>query len=254
MVSNSAAGHAHEWETSAAPLLIVLGILFAVVFAFSGYFVYDNILMTAIFAGLGVPILLIGISKWVSEGLEQTHLHFGYAATGMPIFIISEAFIFLTFFIAYWFSRLQMGDAWPPPGTPHIDYTLPIIMTVILVTSSFMIHIAENKLKEKDEAGFRTYLIITIILALVFVGCTFYEYHHLLGEGFNPGTNIYSTAFYSITGFHCSHVIIGASIFIAVLIPAMSGKINTTFVACAAVYWHFVDIIWFFVVSQVYFW
>ncbi len=88
----------------------------------------------------------------------------------------------------------------------------------------------------------------------MFLSFTIFEYTHLAGVEFVPSTNAYSSAFYSITGFHASHVLVGIGLFIAVLIPALGGRTNHTFVSCASVYWHFVDIVWFFVVLQVYFW
>jgi cytochrome c oxidase subunit 3 len=73
-------------------------------------------------------------------------------------------------------------------------------------------------------------------------------------EGFNVGTNLFGTFFFSITGFHGGHVIVGLSIFLAGLSSAFAGKADLGFWRTAGLYWHFVDIIWFFVVSQIYFW
>lgn len=246
--------HEHHWETSWAPLVIVAGIFLLVPIAFSGYFVYENSLMTIAGAGLGVPLILAGVAKWVDEGMSHPNLVEGVSIVGLPIFIISEIFIFLGLFVSYWMMRIPAGTNWPPEGTPEFNTAIPMIMTVILVSSSFTMHHAEVKLDKGDQSGFNKWLIITIILGSIFLGFTIYEYEHFLGVGFGPSTNSYSSAFYSITGFHASHVFIGLGIFIAVLIPALRGKTNDSFVACASVYWHFVDIIWFFVVSQIYFW
>ena len=76
----------------------------------------------------------------------------------------------------------------------------------------------------------------------------------LVLEGFVGGTNAKGTVFYSITGFHASHVFVGLAIFFCILFPALGGKISKPFVQAGSIYWHFVDIVWFFVVSQVYFW
>jgi len=160
----------------------------------------------------------------------------------------------LGLFVSYWMMRLSAGVYWPPEGTPEIDTTIPLIMTVILVSSSITMHVAEGHLDKKDNSGFNKWLIITIILGTIFLGCTVYEYQHLISAGFIPETNAYSSAFYSITGFHASHVFVGLATFVAVLLPALKGKTNHAFVVCASVYWHFVDIVWFFVVSQIYFW
>lgn len=246
--------HEHHWETSWAPLVLVAGIFLLFPIGFAGYFVYESQLMTIFGAGLGVPLLLAGVAKWVQEGMSQENLVVGVSMVGLPIFIVSEVFIFLGLFVSYWVLRLSSGVYWPPEGTPEISTTLPLIMTVLLVSSSLTMHAAEVKLDNKDNRGFNKWLIITIILGIIFLSCTIYEYDHLIGQGFVPSTNSYSSAFFSITGFHASHVVIGLAMFIAVLIPALRGKTNHSFVVCASVYWHFVDVVWFFVVSQIYFW
>ncbi len=254
MSQSTAADHAHHWEVSWAPMVATFGILFLLPLAFAAYFVYDDQQLTVIFAGIGTPLLLAGIAKWTSEGLTQKPLVEGLSPSALPYFIISEVFIFLGFFTSYWTMRLSAGENWPPEGTPEFNLVLPIIMTVILVSSSLTYHAAEDKLEKGDIGGFRIWLIISIVLGVVFLGCTIYEYNHLLHQDFGPSTNAYSTAFYSITGFHASHVFVGLGVFLAVLIPAFMGKTNKYFVFCAGLYWHFVDIVWFFVASQVYYW
>jgi len=247
------ATHEHHWEWSWAPMAIVFGVFFLVPIAFGAFFAWHNVMVTAVAAALGVVLLLMGVARWVSEGLTQTPIVEGLAAVGLPIFIVSEIFIFLGLFTSYWTLRLT-APIWPPTGTPEINLVIPAIMTVILVSSSVTIHIGEEKLEHGDLGGFRTWLILTLILGSVFLGISMWEYNHLIHAGFIPSTNVYSTAFYSITGFHASHVFVGLCAFIAVLLPAMGGKTNKTFVLCVSIYWHFVDIVWFFVVSQIYYW
>ena len=245
--------HEHHWEWSWAPLFVVAGIFFLLPLGFAAFFVYENMMLTAVFAGGGTVLLLAGVAMWVNEGLTQTPLLAGVANIGLPIFILSEIFIFLSLFLSYWMLRLGF-ESWPPEGTPHIDMILPAIMTVILVSSSITCHVAEEKLEHGDLSGFNSWWIITIVLGSIFLGCTLYEWSHLISLDFIPSTNAYSTAFYTITGFHASHVLVGLGAFVAVLLPALGGRTNKTFVTCVSVYWHFVDVIWFFVASQVYFW
>jgi cytochrome c oxidase subunit 3 len=237
-------------------MAVVFGTFFILPLGFSAHFVYDNFFMTIGFIGVGTPLLLAGLAKWVAEGLttEPLPVMKGLASKALPIFIVSEVFIFLGFFTGYWLLRLSQGDMWPPEGTPHLNMWLPIVMTVVLVSSSLTYHVAEVKLEENNLPGFRNWVMITILLGAIFLSMTFYEYGHLLHEGFGPSTNVYSTAFYSITGFHASHVIVGLGIFIAVLIPAFRGLTSHTFAGSAGIYWHFVDIVWFFVISQIYYW
>lgn len=244
---------AHHWEVSPYPLILVVGIFFAVPLAFAAYFQYHNGLLSVLSLGIGVPITVWGVAGWVSEGVADAHKEKGYALMGLPIFIVSEAMIFLGLFVSYWMLRLSV-DVWPPAGSPVIGVTLPIIMTVILVSSSVTYHWGEGCLEAGDNKGFTNWVIISILLGLLFLGCTAFEYNHLIHENFTFSTNAKSSAFYSITGFHASHVGIGLGIFISVLIPALSGKISHTFAKAAGVYWHFVDLIWFFVVTQIYLW
>ena len=246
--------HEHHWETSPAPLFIVAGLFILLPIGFSAYFVYENMLLAVASAGISIPMLLWGIARWVTEGLDYKPLKAGLAGAALPVFIVSEVFIFLGLFAGYWTMRLPY-EVWPPEGTPEIDLILPLIMTVLLVGSSVTIHIGEEKLFDHgDKDGFKKWLLITIGLGALFLGCTIYEYGHLAELDFVPATNAYSTAFFSITGFHASHVLVGLAVFLAVLIPLLKGRTNDTFVKCASIYWHFVDIVWFFVVTQIYFW
>ncbi len=244
--------HQLHWETSPWPLVLSIGILFLLPFAFSFYFVYSKPVMAVLSLGIGVPLTVLAIAGWISEGVGQKDEP-GFSIAAMPLFIVAEAFIFVAFFVAYWVMRLG-APFWPPAGTPEISTGVPIIMTIILVSSSFTIHFGEVKMERGDKGGFLTWLVVTIILGTLFLVLSMTEYSHLFAEGFNFKTNSYSTAFFSITSFHASHVLVGIGMFICILIPALMGKMSKSFVKAASMYWHFVDIIWFFVVTQVYFW
>jgi cytochrome c oxidase subunit 3 len=252
-MDHSAAGHAggHHWETSVYPMLISFGVFLLAPIAFGFIFEYKMMTLGLVVFLLGFACVFAGVLGWVNEAIGQKEL--GYALTGLPIFIVSETMIFLSLFASYWLMRLS-AEVWPPAGTPEIGIGLPIVMTIILVSSSVTYHFAELKLDAGDKAGFKTWLLITMALGLTFLGCSLFEYNHLIGEGFRWGTNAKSAAFYAITGFHATHVVLGLGVFLFVLIPAIKGKTNHTFAQSAGLYWHFVDIVWFFVVSQIYFW
>ncbi len=242
-----------HWETSPAPLLVAMGCLLVLPLPFASYFQYQKPGVAIGFLGVGVPVLLSGIAIWVQEGVTQKEGQFGYSQLALPIFIISEALIFLGLFVSYWVVRL-LASSWPPDGTPNLAITTPIIMTIVLVSSSVTYHIAEGKLEKGDTDGFKSMLGVTMLLGMLFLGMTSFEYGHLIAEKFTPSANIFGSAFYSITGFHAAHVFIGLCMFLAVLLPALKGNMNVDFVKCAGVYWHFVDVVWFFVISQIYFW
>jgi cytochrome c oxidase subunit 3 len=252
-MSEHAAVHEQHWDVSPWPLVISVGIIFIVPLAFAFQFVYHQPMLAVLSLGVGVPLTVMGIAGWISEAIGGGDGPAGLGVPAMGWFILAEAMIFVSFFASYWFMRLS-APTWPPEGTVDLPTVMPLIMTLILVSSSFTIHVSEVKLEHNDRAGFLLWLVITMVLGMSFLGMSVYEWTHLFHEGFSFSTNAYSTSFFTITGFHGAHVAVGLSIFIAILVPALMGKTNMPFLKAGSLYWHFVDIIWFFVVSQVYYW
>lgn len=243
--------HGAHWETSPWPLVLTVGILFLLPFAFALKFAYHQPMAAVLSLGIGVPLVIAGIAGWVKEAIGGHGEGLAFPAMGW--FILAEAMIFVSFFASYWFMRLT-APVWPPAGSVELPKIMPMVMTVVLVASSVTIHYGEALLHKGDKDGFRNWLLVTMGLGLVFLGMSAYEWNHLFHQGFAFETNAYSTVFYTITGFHGAHVIVGLGIFLALLFPVLKGRINDGFVRTAGLYWHFVDIIWFFVVSQVYYW
>jgi cytochrome c oxidase subunit 3 len=244
------AGHAHaHWDTSIWPFIISFGIL-ALAIAFSLHFVYHLSFAAVLALGIGIPMIVAGISGWTGEALGKGE---GLAFGAMGWFILAEAMIFLAMFAAYWYLRLR-ADVWPPAGSVPLPKLLPLIMTFVLVGSSLTIHRAEDLLHEGDTGGYVRWLLATMALGFTFLGMSAYEWSHLIHQGFTIATNTQGTVFFAITGLHGSHVVVGLGIFLAGLLPALRGKADMGFARTAGLYWHFVDIIWFFVVSQVYYW
>ena len=246
-------GHVHHWETSVAPLAISAGLLFVVPLTFAGYFVYESVKLAALFGVLGAVFLIYGIGKWVSEALSQKNMVEGAAAIAFPMFIVSEIFMFLAMFVAYWALRLS-AESWPPAGTPELEGGPPLLMLGVMVVSSLVLFFSGKKHGTGDIAGFRNGLLVVMALGVVFLGLTWHEYVHMVSLGFTSSTNTFGTAYYSITGFHAVHVLLGVGMFIFMYIPALSGKTDKTFVLCGSIFWYFLTVASAFVVSQVYFW
>jgi len=239
MSNETEAVHEHHWEVSWAPLVISVGVTLLVPLGFTCYFVYESPLLAIIFAGMGTPLILAGVARWIHEGATQKMAIEKISDLGIGIFIVSEILIFVSLFASYWTMRISAGaagDPWPPEGTPEISLILPGIMTVILVASSVTYHLGEMKFEAGDVGGFRLWLMATIVLGLVFFGFTAYEYSHLADQGFIPGTNSFSTAFYTLTGFHAAHVLIGALTFLVMLVAVSRAPVNGMFVKSAGIY------------------
>jgi len=186
------------------------------------------------------------------------------AKFGMIMFLISEGMLFAGLLGAYFVLRWsengfpwQAGHAWPPsPDIAHLPLLLTSINTVFLIASSCTFHMGEVAvLKGKSGLG---WLFVTISLGSLFVGLQCYEWWHLHHEGlwFNTG-GVYGSSFFVITGFHGLHVAIGVllilwcflrQLFTSCFTPTRHIALNNV-----ALYWHFVDVVWLFVLALLYY-
>jgi cytochrome c oxidase subunit 3 len=150
---------------------------------------------------------------------------------------------------------------WPP--APAADHTfisafdpwhLPLLNTLILLTSGTTVTWAHHALLENDRKGLRWGLVLTIILGITFTCVQAYEYGH---AAFTFGNHIYGSTFFMATGFHGAHVLIGSTFLIVCLIRAELGHFKPDqhlgFEFCAW-YWHFVDVVWLFLFACIYVW
>jgi cytochrome c oxidase subunit 3 len=186
---------------------------------------------------------------------------------GMILFIASEVMFFVAWFWAYFDAALfphdmhqatreqLFGGVWPPKGTATFDpWHLPLLNTLILLTSGTTVTWAHHALLENDRQSVKWGLILTILLGLLFTSVQAYEYMH---AGFHFSGNIYGATFFMATGFHGAHVIIGTTFLIVCLIRVYLGHFTPTQhlgFEFAAWYWHFVDVVWLFLFACIYVW
>jgi cytochrome c oxidase subunit 3 len=184
----------------------------------------------------------------------QLHLRYG-----MALFIASEVMFFVAWFWAYFNAALfpteAVGGVWPPKGIETFDpWHLPFLNTLILLTSGTTVTWAHHALQHGDRKGLVNGLILTIVLGVSFTAIQAYEYSHA-GFGFKDG--IYASTFFMATGFHGAHVIIGTIFLIVCLGRALAGHFKPDHhfgFEAAAWYWHFVDVVWLFLFSCIYWW
>jgi cytochrome c oxidase subunit 3 len=181
---------------------------------------------------------------------------------GMLLFILSEVMFFSAFFWAFFdfsiFPREASGGVWPPtaptPIMPLDPYSIPLLNTLILLTSGCTVTWAHHALKHNDRNGLIQGLALTVALGLLFTAFQAYEYMHA-PFGFKDG--IYTSTFFMATGFHGFHVIVGTIFLIVCLVRAIKGHFKPDHhfgFEAAAWYWHFVDVVWLFLFSFVYIW
>jgi cytochrome c oxidase subunit 3 len=241
-------------------------------------------------AVIGMALLALTFVGWWRDVIKESVVEHDHTPVvklglryGMLLFIASEVMFFVAWFWAYFNSAIFHSDVgvatWPPSGITTLDpWHLPLLNTVILLTSATTVTWAHHALQHGDRKGAIQGLILTVLLGLSFTACQAYEYAHApFTFGFNglakvPFTDaahinlvagignfdaIYGSTFFMATGFHGFHVIVG-TIFLAVCLGrAIAGQFTPTrhfgFEA-AAWYWHFVDVVWLFLFSCIYVW
>ncbi|HVN36471.1 MAG TPA: cytochrome c oxidase subunit 3 [Casimicrobiaceae bacterium] len=198
----------------------------------------------------------------------------------MGWFIFSEVMFFAAFFGALFYVRtLSVPDlgsptskqllwpdfvaSWPTDGpyfneqfTPMGAIGIPLLNTIILLTSGFTLTVAHHALKTGHRAQLKLWLFATIALGFTFLGFQAFEYFHAYHElNLKLSTGVYGSTFFMLTGFHGAHVTIGAIMLSVMLGRAIAGHFDKerhfAFEA-AAWYWHFVDVVWLLLFVLVY--
>ncbi len=188
---------------------------------------------------------------------------------GMLLFIASEVMFFAAWFWAFFDVALYPGanspeltgridvldGQFPPPDISLINpFGIPLLNTLILLASGGTITWAHHALKSNDRKNFLIFLALTILLGVIFTGFQAYEYMH---AEFSIDEGIYPSTFYMATGFHGAHVLIGTIFLIVCFVRGIKGHhkpekhLGFEF---AAWYWHFVDVVWLFLFTFVYWW
>ena len=179
------------------------------------------------------------------------HEHPDFRVFGLLTFLVSESLMFAGFFIAFLVYRGAAAQ-WPPEET-EVELLLPAINTVILVSSSFVIHFGDTAIKKNDVQGMRLWYALTAAMGIIFLGGQAYEY---LSLGYGLKTNLFANCFYLTTGFHGLHVLIGVCLILGVLWRSRrEGHYSDTKhvgIEMAEIYWHFVDIIWIVLFTLIY--
>jgi len=177
--------------------------------------------------------------------------HHDFRVLGLITFLSSEFLMFAGFFTLFLVYRAE-AVSWPPEGT-EVELLLPAINTVILVSSSFVIHYGDTAIKRGDVKGLRKWYLITAAMGAIFLAGQVYEY---LSLGYGLTTNLFSNCFYLMTGFHGVHVFIGLLLILGVLWRSRReghyGAEQHTGVEMAEIYWHFVDVVWIILFSLIY--
>ena len=185
---------------------------------------------------------------------------------GMWVFLASEVMFFTGLIGAYIILRAGT-DAWPLPGQDSpLAINITAFNTFMLICSSVTMVKAFASIEQGDQKGLRLFLALTVVLGTAFVGIQVYEYLQLAHHGFLPhcsdelaaaipNCHLMGSTFYTMTGFHGTHVSIGVLCMIWVTVKAFRGgytKEDHAGVEVIGLYWHFVDLVWIMLFTIVY--
>lgn len=171
----------------------------------------------------------------------------------MWLFIIADTMTFSACLVAYGFLRNGTAN-WP---RPFHSITNVAIMTVVLLTSSLTMLIGVRSARLGDKAAAFRWTMVTTVLGIGFALLHIREWQGLIAEGMtllkNPwGTGLFGASFFSITGLHLTHVVSGVIALLVVGVRYKGGRYSADDVEILGLYWHFVDLVWMFVVPLVY--
>ncbi len=171
---------------------------------------------------------------------------------GVWLFIASEVMFFMALigmFLAY---RGQPGWA----DFHHmLDVPLTAVNTFVLLTSSLFVVLAVNAAQQGNRRSLTLWLLLTAIFGTAFVSVQAFEYTQLFGEGASLSASIFGSVFFTTTGFHGLHVIIGILWCLVVLLRASRGGFTGgryMAVELFGLYWHFVDVVWIILFMLIY--
>ena len=169
---------------------------------------------------------------------------------GMWCVIATEASLFAYLLMTYLYLDAQARGAWPPGGPPSLMLALP--NTFVLLASSVAVGFGESSLRAGSRARAVAGLLGGAALGIVFVGVQLLEWR---AKSFSFQSELYGSMYFTITGFHMAHVVVGIFVLLALALWSALGyfdRVRHGPVSIGSVYWHFVDVVWLFVFATLY--
>ena len=218
------------------------------------------------------------VADWSSD--QRSFKGASWGMVMMWIFLLSDTFIFSCFLLSYMTVRMSTTVPWPNPsevfaleiGGRQFPLLLIAIMTFVLISSSGTMAMAVNYAYRRDRRKTTALVLLTAMFGATFVGMQAFEWSKLIHEGVRPwgnpwGAPQFGAAFFTITGFHGTHVTIGVIMLLVMARKVARGDLDRQapgfltgrkgryeMIEIAGLYWHFVDLVWVFIFALFYLW
>lgn len=167
------------------------------------------------------------------------------ATLGMVFFVGSWSMAFGTLFLSFLILRNRAG-AWPPPGLELPSFPLALVATAVLLASSVALHVAVGR-GRRGAKGFGSLWALGLGLGLVFSALQTWLWYDLLARGATPGASMYESLFFGLTWVHAAHVACALLSLLWMAVGIASGRYGQhriSTVSNAAIFWHFMDVVW----------
>jgi len=191
---------------------------------------------------------------------ETTDVAHAETTTGMShnklamwVFLGSECLLFGALISTYLIYRSRFADG-PAPGD-IFDIPFTSVSSFVLLMSSLTMVLALSALQRGDIRNNRLWLLTTALLGSLFIGGQVYEFTTFLREGLGYTTSPFSSAFFTLTGFHGVHVSVGIVMLMSLYVSSLRGNLrreSAETVEIVGLYWHFVDVVWIFIFTVIY--
>jgi heme/copper-type cytochrome/quinol oxidase subunit 3 len=194
-------------------------------------------------------------AETVHAAIEHPHTSTGLDNRKLLMwaFLASDCMFFGTLIATYLVYKNRSLDGPLPRETFDIPYTS--VSAFVLLLSSLTMVLALAALQHGDERRMRIWLTTTGLLGCVFLGGQFYEFTTFYRDGLSLSRNLFGSTFFTLTGFHGTHVAIGVFWLFSLVVHSLRGRLHqaqSLTVEIAGLYWHFVDIVWILIFTLVY--
>ena len=246
----------HHHQPAALQQGLIIFIFLAVL---TGLEFFVAVELDAVLLLAAIAILKVGLVMYYymhiyrlnqDSGVDQHSLTYKTATSrlGLWLFLLSDSFVFGGLAVAR-FNLLGFSR-------PHLNQILGLGVTSVLLLSSFFMNRAEVSMSQGDRKGFTLGIMVTLLLGMAFVaGVLGVEWPTAVAEGVTPSGSAAGAIFFMMTGMHALHVITGLVFLGIVWRKGTRGLYSAERhwgVEAAAVYWHFVDVVWIFFYPALY--
>ena len=205
--------------------------------------------------GIAAPSQPVSVPGVHGESPAAHHTSTGLSneKIAMWAFLGSECLLFGGLISTYLLYRNRSVEG--PSPSEIFDIPFTSVSSFVLLMSSLTMVLAVSSIQRGDHQRCRTWLITTASLGASFIAGQVYEFTSFVREGLGYTTNIFGSAFYTLTGFHGVHVSLGILMLLSLVILSLRGRLPTEraeTVEIVGLYWHFVDVVWIVIFTVVY--